>query len=209
MMVPAGKPIPAEAGLIILPGSKSTIADLKHLRRQGWDIDIQAHYRQGKAVLGICGGYQMLGRMIHDPEGIEGPPESVSGLGLLQVETTLSPQKRLRLSQAQHIASGETISGYEIHLGATAGDDCTRPFSMNNGRPDGAISKDGLIMGTYVHGGFSADGFRSAFLKSLGGKTSALSFSHRIEETLDNLAAHLDAHLDLDGILSVSSEVAL
>ena len=203
----AGEAIPGDTRLVIIPGTKSTIADLAALRREGWDIDIQAHRRRGGHVLGLCGGYQMLGRAIHDPQGLEGPPGSSDGLGLLDVETTLSPDKTLTRVSGTHRSTGAAIAGYEIHLGRTAGPDCARPFATLGTSPDGATSPSGLIAGTYLHGCFAGDGFRSAFLASLGAMAGSLRFEHLVESTLDGLAAHLEAHLDLDRILALAESV--
>jgi adenosylcobyric acid synthase len=199
-----GQPIPASARLVVIPGSKSTIGDLSALRNEGWDIDLKAHVRRGGKVLGLCGGYQMLGRHIHDPLGIEGPAASVDGLGLLDVETTLTPDKTLREVTGTHLASGACINGYEIHLGETAGPDTARPFANLGGRPDGATSPSGLVEGTYLHGCFTSDTFRSAYLANLGLEASGLAYEQTIEETLDRLADHLETHLDLDRILELA-----
>ena len=200
----AGEAIPGDCTLVIIPGSKSTMADLKALRQAGWDIDLKAHVRRGGRVLGLCGGYQMLGRLIHDPEGLEGAASSVEGLGLLEVETTLLADKTVTQTQAMHALSGQLINAYEIHLGTTSGPDCTRLFAQTPNGPEGATSPDGFVTGTYLHGCFSADGFRQAFLKSLGAAPSNLVFDQRIEQTLDDLAAHLETHLDLDKILDLA-----
>jgi adenosylcobyric acid synthase len=203
-IVQSGKVIP-ESDLIILPGSKSTLADLAFLRDQGWDIDIAAHVRRGGHVLGLCGGFQMLGRVISDPDGTEGPPASAPGLGLLDVETVLEPIKTLSNVSAVHVASQLPISGYEIHLGRTTGPDCARPFAHIDGRPDGAIAPGGRVVGTYLHGCFSGDAFRRAYLESIGAAPSHLAFDEVIEATLDGLATHLERHLDLDKILFLAT----
>jgi adenosylcobyric acid synthase len=200
----AGQAIPGDCALVIIPGSKSTIADLKALREAGWDIDLKAHVRRGGRVLGLCGGYQMLGRMIHDPQGLEGPAASVEGLGLLDVETTLLADKTVTETEAMHALSGQLITAYEIHLGTTTGPDCARLFAQTPNGPEGATSPDGLVIGTYLHGCFAADGFRHAYIKSLGAPPSDLAFEHLIEKTLDDLAAHLESHLDLDKILELA-----
>lgn len=202
-----GEAIPADAKLVIIPGSKSTIADLMALRAAGWDIDLKAHVRRGGRVLGLCGGYQMLGTHIHDPQGLEGQPQSVEGLGLLNVETTLLPEKTTTKTQAIHALSGQLISGYEIHLGKTTGPDCARLFAQTANGPEGASSPSGLVTGTYLHGCFTADGFRHAFLKTLGINANTFAFDLTIENTLDQLADHLAAHLDLDKILSLAGDV--
>jgi adenosylcobyric acid synthase len=204
VIVPPGRPIPAEARLVLIPGSKSTIADLAFLRAQGWDIDIAAHVRRGGRVLGLCGGYQMLGRSISDPEGVEGPAGTVAGLGLLAVDTELSPDKTTLSVHGRYVASGEPITGYEIHLGRTKGPDCARPLVEIEGRPDGATSADGSVAGTYVHGLFGADGFRRVFLAGLGAPASDVAYEAAVEAALDGLAAHLEKHVDIDRILTIA-----
>lgn len=206
-IVQPGQPLPGNTNLVIIPGSKSTISDLEDLRRQGWDIDIAAHARRGGHVLGLCGGYQMLGHKIHDPEGLEGPAGSADGLGLLDIETTLTRHKTLTNVTARHVASNASMSGYEIHLGKTTGPDCNRPFAMIGDQPDGAISPSGRIAGTYMHGSFAADAFRQAYLNSLGAETSDIEFEAQIDKTLDDLACHLKAHLDIDRILDIAGPV--
>jgi adenosylcobyric acid synthase len=202
-----GEPIPGDTGLVIVPGSKSTMADLAAVRATGWDIDLMAHVRRGGRVLGLCGGYQMLGQTIHDPGGLEGEASSMKGLGLLAIETTLLPEKTLTRVSATHFASGQVIEGYEIHLGASHGPDCVRPFARIGSADDGATSADGLVSGTYIHGCFASDGFRSAYLKSLGASASDLAFESLVEKTLDELAAHLEQHLNLDRILELAGEI--
>lgn len=202
-MIGAGRPIPGNCDLVILPGSKSTCADLGYLRAQGWDIDLRGHIRRGGRVLGICGGYQMLGRAIHDPEGVEGAPGSVEGLGFLDVETVMTPDKTLSRTQAIHAATDAMIDAYEIHIGRTAGPDCKRPFALVDGQPEGATTPDALIAGTYLHGMFINDAFRSAFLVELGAAPASYSYSATVETTLDALARHLEKHLDIDGLLAL------
>ena len=203
-MVPAGTPLPADAALVILPGSKSTIGDLAFLRAQGWDEDLRAILRRGGRILGICGGYQMLGKRISDPEGIEGLPGEVEGLGLLDVETVMTPQKRLALSDAQHLASNTSVGGYEIHIGQTSGPDCANPLMQVCGRAEGAISTDGRVSGTYLHGIFASDAFRAAFLSGLGAEATSLNYERAVDETLDALADHLETNCNLDGMLKVA-----
>jgi adenosylcobyric acid synthase len=198
-----GTALPADAGLVILPGSKATIADLAALRAAGFDIDIAAYVRRGGAVLGLCGGYQMLGRRVADPDGIEGPAGAVAGLGLLHVETVLAGDKRLEAVQGE--ALGAPFRGYEMHMGMTTGPDCARPFAkLAGGTADGAISADGRIAGTYVHGLFADDRQRSAWLTRLSAGPSAVAHDALVETTLDRLAAHVAAHLDLDRLLRLS-----
>ncbi len=205
--VQPGEPIPADSRLVIIPGSKSTVSDLAALRREGWDIDLLAHVRRGGLVLGLCGGYQMLGRSISDPQGLEGAAGQVDGLGLLDVETTLLPDKTLTRISGTHVPTGAALEGYEIHLGRTMGPATARPFALLDGHPDGAVSTNGQVMGSYLHGCFSSDEFRSKFLKSLGVQASTLRFEQTIETTLDALAQHLEAHLDLDRLLTLAEEV--
>lgn len=203
-MLRAGQPIPGDTDLVILPGTKSTRGDLAFLRQQGWDIDLLAHVRRGGHVLGICGGYQMLGQSVSDPQGIEGTPGETAGLGLLDVTTVMAPEKRLTRVHAQHVASGQSIAGYEIHIGRTAGPDCARPFARIDGVNEGAVSADGRVMGSYLHGMFRDDGFRAAFLSGLGVDSAALDYGAAVETTLDALADHVEAHLDMDGLLRVA-----
>jgi adenosylcobyric acid synthase len=203
-IVQPGAPIPADADLILLPGSKSTLGDLDYLRRQGWDIDILAHARRGGAVLGLCGGYQMLGRAVHDPDGIEGEGGSVDGLGLLEVETVLEPAKRLANVGGTHRATGAPLTGYEMHLGRTEGADRARHFALVEGKEEGATSLNGRIAGTYLHGLFASDGFRHAYLSALGAAGAKIAYEALVEETLDRLAQHLEAHVDLDLLLRIA-----
>jgi len=207
VMVEPGRPIPRHADLVILPGSKATRADLAALKANGWDIDIVAHHRAGGRVLGICGGYQMLGRSIADPDGIEGAPGTSPGLGLLDVETVLTPVKQLRVEQATHAESGAAIAGYHMHMGITEGAARATPFALVEGNPEGAISADKRVAGTYLHGLFAADGFRAAFLGSVA--TPGLDYEAGVDATLDALAAHLETHLDLDALLALTQPVKI
>ena len=175
-------------------------------RANGWDIDLAAHVRRGGHVLGLCGGYQMLGRGVSDPDGIEGRPGRTQGLGLLDVETVMKPGKRLALSQAHHLASGAPLSGYEIHLGETTGPDCARAWLTLGARPEGAASADGLVRGCYLHGLFSSDAFRAAYLAELGG-ASQPGYDAMVEKTLDALAAHIENHMNLDQVLDLAQDV--
>ena len=202
-----GRPIPGDTNLVIIPGSKSTMADLASLRATGWDIDLKAHVRRGGRVLGLCGGYQMLGREIHDSEGLEGSMGSVEGLGLLDIETTLLADKTLTRVKATHVASGQEIEGYEIHLGTSHGPDCAKPFARIGNHDDGATGADGLVSGTYIHGCFASDKFRSTYLKTLGAESSDLAFESVVEKTLDELAVHLEQHLNLDQMLELAGEI--
>ncbi len=203
-MLAPGRPIPADADLVILPGTKSTRGDLAFLRAQGWDVDLIAHRRRGGRVLGICGGYQMLGRLVADPDGVEGEPGESRGLGLLDVTTVMAADKRLTQVRAIHAESGLGLDGYEIHVGRTQGADCARPFAHVGGRPEGAVSADGRVIGTYLHGLFRDDAFRRHMLMRWGAETSDLSHAATIEATLEALADHLEAHLDVDALLAAA-----
>jgi adenosylcobyric acid synthase len=199
-----GTALPGDADLILLPGSKATIADLEALRAAGFHIDIAAHRRRGGIVLGLCGGYQMLGRTIADPGGIEGPPGTAEGLGLLDVATTLSNDKRLEPVSGT-TGDGVSFSGYEMHMGVTEGQDRARPFArLTGGSPEGAISADGQVIGTYVHGLFADDRQRTAWLQRFGAGPANIIYEDLIERTLDALAGHLAAHLDLDRLLKLA-----
>jgi adenosylcobyric acid synthase len=206
-IVGPGQPLPGDADLILLPGTKSTIGDLAYMREQGWDIDLAAHVRRGGRVLGICGGYQMLGQTIEDPLGIEGVAGSHDGLGLLDVRTLMQPQKTLTQVRARHVGSDRAVSGYEIHIGQTHGPDCDNHWLTVEGQPHGAMSPDGRVMGCYLHGLFSEDSFRAHFLSAIGAESGGLEFDRTIDQTLDLLAAHLEEHLDLDAILAIAGSV--
>lgn len=205
VLVRPGEPIPGDAALVLLPGSKTTIDDLDALRAEGWDIDIRAHLRRGGRVLGLCGGYQMLGRTLADPHGIEGAPRTVPGLGLLDVETVMTPEKRLEAVTGTSLADGLPLTGYEMHIGATSGPDAARPLvRLADGRLDGAVSADGLVSGTYLHGLFADDRQRAAWLARLGARASGHAYEAGVEEALDALAGHLEAHVDLGRLLALA-----
>jgi len=196
--------LPGDADLVILPGSKATIADLEVLRASGLEIDIRAHVRRGGWLLGMCGGYQMLGRTIADPQGFEGPPGKVDGLRLLDVETVLTGDKRLAPTFGA-TADGAPFKGYEMHMGVTDGPDRARPFArLTGGVNEGACSPDGRVFGTYIHGLFADDAQRSAWLLRIGAGPAAVAYDDLIESTLDRLAAHIAQHVDLDRLLSLS-----
>ena len=201
-MLGAGNAIPGDADVVILPGTKSTRGDLAYLRAQGWDVDLSAHIRRGGHVLGICGGYQMLGATIADPDGLEGPAGSDPGLGHLAIDTVMNPEKRLTRVQAVHSATGKPFDGYEIHLGRSEGVDRARPFAHVTGQPEGAINASGRVQGSYLHGMFRDDAFRAAWLAGFGAKASPTSYSATVECTLDALAQHLETHLDIGGLLA-------
>ncbi|MCW9041766.1 MAG: cobyric acid synthase [Pseudopelagicola sp.] len=203
-MLGPGRAIPGDADLVILPGTKSTRGDLAFLRAQGWDIDLLAHVRRGGRVLGICGGYQMLGRVVRDPEGIEGAAGETEGLGLLDIETVMTPEKRLCETGAVHVGTGADFRGYEIHIGRTQGPDRARPFVRIEGVDEGAASPDGRIVGSYLHGMFRDDGFRAAWLGALGAEAGETRYGAVVETVLDGLADHMEAHLDVGGLLAAA-----
>lgn len=205
-MVPAGQPLPGDSDLIVLPGTKATLSDLAFLREQGWDIDIAAHVRRGGAVLGICGGYQMLGRAVSDPHGIEGPPGKSPGLGLLDLGTELRGDKTLVEVAGREVDSGEQVHGYEMHVGITTGPDLERPMLAIDGRSEGAVSADGRIGGCYIHGLFAGDGYRHALLSRLRRRApSGMRYELEVDAVLDRLADHLEAHMPLDRLLAIAT----
>ena len=205
-LIRRGEAIPGDAALVLLPGSKATIADLAAFREAGFDIDLKAHVRRGGRVLGLCGGYQMLGRSIADPDGIEGPAGTVAGLGLLDVETVLTGDKTLTEVTGVTVADAVPFHGYEMHVGRTSGPDAARPFArLASGTLDGASSADGRVAGGYVHGLFADDRQRAAWLARLGAEAGGFSYEADVEATLDALADHLAAHCDVEAIWRLSS----
>jgi adenosylcobyric acid synthase len=199
-----GEPLPI-ADLVLLAGSKATSADLAAFRANGWDIDLAAHVRRGGRVFGICGGYQMLGGTIDDAQGIEGPPGRVEGLRFIEVDTVLTGDKRLAEISGEMITDDVPFRGYEMHVGVTTGPDTQRPvLRFDDGRSDGAASPDGRVSGAYVHGLFADDRQRKALVASLGATPSDFSYDAMIDDTLDALAEHLGAHVDLDRLLSLA-----
>ena len=202
VIVNPGEVIPGDADLVLIPGSKATLSDLKDFRAEGWDIDILSHHRRGGMVIGICGGYQMLGRRVEDPDGIEGPPGGADGLGLLDISTVISGDKALRKVSGVEAGSGAAISGYEMHMGDTIGPDTNRPWlTLDPDRADGACSVCGRIKGAYVHGLFSSDPFRSSFLSALHtDRTSNISYEAGVEAALDDVAEALESYLDVEAL---------
>lgn len=204
VFVPPGQHLPEDAGLVVIPGSKSTIGDLLGFRENGWDRDLVAHRKRGGHVVGICGGFQMLGRVVRDPDGIEGSVTETEGLGLLDVETLMEPEKTVRNVSARSPQFDLPLEGYEIHLGRTTGPDTLRPSAVINGAADGAVSVDGKVSGTYLHGLFSADAFRAKFLENLGVKGGGINYRAEVERALDEVAAELETHLDCDAIFGLA-----
>jgi adenosylcobyric acid synthase len=202
------QPVPGDAALVVLPGSKSTIADLASLREFGWDVDLRAHLRRGGSVLGICGGYQMLGRSIADPHGIEGPPSKVEGLGLFDVDTILEGDKVLIEVTGETVGSGVPFKGYEMHVGRTTG--ALQPLhKLGSGQVDGAVSADGRVAGCYIHGLLADDRQRQHWLERIGGQASAYTYEADVDATLDLLADHLEKHIDCDRLLELAREPRL
>ncbi|MAY61284.1 MAG: cobyric acid synthase CobQ [Rhizobiales bacterium] len=204
VFVRPGERLPADAALVVLPGSKSTISDLADFRAQGWDKDLAAHVRRGGRVIGVCGGYQMLGRAVRDPDGIEGPVRETEGLGLLDIETVLSPEKTVRNIHAVSVDRGEPLTGYEIHLGQTSGADCTRPFALIDGRPDGATSPDRKVSGTYLHGVFVSDAYRARLLSEFGVTGGVEDYRAEVDAALDRIAADLERYIDYDRLYEIA-----
>jgi len=205
ILVQSGEAIPGDADLVILPGSKTTMPDLQVLCAEGWDVDIHAHLRRGGHVLGICAGFQMLGNTLADPDGIEGNAGSVDGLGLLDIVTSMSGEKRLVEISGTELSCNETISGYEMHMGRTEGAGLDKPMLNLGGNRDGAISADGRVMGCYLHGLFSNDTFRQACLARFkAGRESGVAYENKVEETLDLLAAHCEEYLDVEAMIRLA-----
>ena len=198
-----GEAVPEDAAAIILPGSKATLSDLAALRAAGWDRSIAAAHALGATVVGVCGGYQMLGGAIRDPAGVEGGGEA-PGLGLLAVETVLAPAKTVANRTGRSVPHGTPVRGYEIHMGRTTGPDAARPAMMIEGEPDGAASADGRVWGTYLHGLFDEPGFRRAFLASIGAEGGGRDHREAVEDALDAVAARLDALVDFDAMLRLA-----
>ncbi len=201
-LVPLERALPPDADLVLLPGSKAVVADLEALHSSGMHACIQAHRRRGGWVVGLCGGYQMLGRWVRDPLGLEGSSAEAPGLGLLAVETVLESDKRVRLRRGLSWL-GVEVEGYEIHLGRSFGPGCMRPVVEGEDWRDGARSADDGIWGTYLHGIFANDAFRARFLARLGAR-AAIAYEAEVERTLDRLAAHLERHLDLDSLIRLA-----
>ena len=204
----SGQTVPADLQLVIIPGSKATVTDLEFLYREGWHIDLAAHVRRGGRLLGICAGYQMLGRSIDDQEGLEGPPRTIAGLGYLDIDTVLSQRKALRMV-AGHFCDGDAaFTGYEMHMGITRGPgSVTRPYlQFKDGSFDGAISGDGRVAGCYVHGLMRDTSARQQLLSALGASGSAIDYPASVDGALDEIAAALAAALDIEALLTISHE---
>ena len=204
-IVRSGAALPGSADLVLLPGTKSTLGELAWFRQQGWDIDLQAHVRRGGRVMGICGGYQMLGKRVRDPEGVDGTPGDGPGLRLLEVETTMEARKHLNRVEAIHLATGKAVAGYEIHCGRTDGPDCVRSVFRIGDRDEGASSADGRICGTYLHGCFASDTFRRAWIQALGGNPGCVKYGDAVDGALETIAEAMEKHLDIGAILDIAT----
>ncbi len=204
VFVHRGENIPVDADLIVLAGTKSTISDMAEVIANGWREQILAHADAGGRIIGICGGYQMLGHEILDPDRIEGSAAKIAGFGLLDVVTVLEQSKTVRVSQAQSVEFDSELNGYEIHLGRTQGPDCSHPMLLLEGKKHGAINNKGNIAGCYLHGLFANDDYRAKLLASLGGQSDGISYLTRLDRALDELAGEMEAHLDVDGILRLA-----
>jgi len=202
--VAPGQVIAADTDIIIIPGTKSTLADLAFLRAQGWDIDILSHVRRGGRVIGICGGYQILGRKLHDLAGVEGLAGSSEGLGLLDVETWLDGPKTVKQVTGRLARRHGAFSGYEIHIGQTKGPDTQNPAAFIEGQAHGALSPDHRVMGLYVHGLFDTAQTRDALFPELAGQVSPVDQSQRIDAALDRVADALERHLDIPNLSRIA-----
>ncbi|MBU4531062.1 MAG: cobyric acid synthase [Hoeflea sp.] len=207
VFVRPGERLPSDAGLVILPGSKSTIADLADFRRQGWDKDLEAHRRRGGMIIGICGGFQMLGQNVRDPQGLEGGETEAEGLGFLDIDTEMAPEKTVRNTTARSAVHDVDLSGYEIHLGVSRGADSVRPMTILDGRPDGAVSVDGKVSGTYLHGLFASDAYRARLLAEFGLRGGETNFRADVDTALDEIAADLDRLVGFERIMAASGSI--
>ncbi len=200
-----GDPFPKDVDMVVLPGSKSTISDMQELRENGWEEPIKAFARGGGNVIGICGGYQILGRKISDPDRLEGDVAEIDGLGLLDVETRLTPEKTVHTIEPVSLEFDTLLSGYEIHMGRTEGSDCARAMVSLDGRSDGAISPEGNVRGCYLHGLFGSDAYRKQLLRHCGFEAEeGVSYAASVEQALDELAEAMEHYLDVDGLLSLA-----
>ena len=201
---PPGSPLPGDADLIVLPGSKATLSDLAFVRDQGWDIDLKAHVRRGGRVLGVCGGFQMLGRTVADPDGIEGPGGAAPGLDLLEVDTVIRGDKVLEPSSGRLVDGGD-YEGFEMHIGRTTGLGLQRPFAIRaDGSPEGAVSPDGRVAGCYIHRLFDSGSARAAFLATLGARSQGEDHAAKVDGALDRIARELERHLDIAALAAIA-----
>ncbi|MEX0343997.1 MAG: cobyric acid synthase [Rhizobiaceae bacterium] len=205
LFIRPGERVPSDATLVVIPGSKSTIADIKAFRENGWDDDLRRVRQAGGYIAGLCGGYQMLGNMVRDPDCIEGEDREIAGLGLLDIETVMEPEKTVRNTSARSIRFDAAVEGYEIHLGLTTGPDCSRPVLRMGDRVDGAVSEDSKVWGTYLHGIFGADDFRHQLLESLGASGPMVRYRQSVETALDRIADTLERTVDCQAIFDAAA----
>jgi adenosylcobyric acid synthase len=198
-----GRYIP-RADLIVLAGSKSVQADLDWLMREGWEPEIKRHLRYGGKLIGLCGGMQMVGTWLHDPHGFEGAPGSKPGLGVLNYQTTLEPQKQLREVRGRLAVSGARVSGYEIHMGVTVGPALAHPaILLDDGRPEGARSEDGQVFATYLHGLFDEPEACMALLAWAGlERPMTVDYAVLRDESIERLADTLNKNVQIDRLLA-------
>ena len=207
VFVAPGEPLPLDAHLIVLPGSKATITDLAFLREQGWEHELHTYVRRGGRVMGICAGYQMLGRYVRDPDRIEGTRRVIAGLGLLDIETTMTPRKTLRQIAGIDVTTNTRVTGYEMHIGVSTGRAAAQPMiRFDDGGIDGAISDNGRISGCHVHGLFASTAYRAALLAALGADSTGEHHAARVDAALDEVAATLERTLSIDKLLALSAE---
>ena len=204
--IPPGQPLPREADAIILAGTKSTLADLAMLRSEGWDHDILAAWRTGAHLVGLCGGFQMLGKRVEDADAADGMAGSADGLGLFDMTTAMTREKIVRPIDGTTLADGDPVTGYEIHTGCSQGPALEKPFCrLDDGTCDGALAAGGRLIGTYLHGVFASDAFRSRWLERLrSGRSSTLDYEDSVDNALDELADGLEAALDVDALLALA-----
>ena len=204
--IPPGQPIPREADAVILAGTKSTLADLAMLRNEGWDYDIIAAWRTGAHIVGLCGGFQMLGNRIEDADAADGLAGTADGLGLFDMTTVMTRKKVVRPISGTTIADDDAVTGYEIHTGLSQGPALEKPFSrLEDGVLDGAVAAGGRLIGTYLHGVFASDAFRSRWLEKLrSGRSSTLNYEDGVDTALDELAEGLEEALDVDALLALA-----
>ena len=202
-LAPADAPLP-DCDLILLLGSKAVLSDLAFIKQQGWHKDIERHHRLKKPIIGLCGGYQLLGRTIDDPSGIEGIQGKRDGLGLLNVHTHLQPSKTLTRTTSRHRTTQQRVCGYEIHIGTTTGADTTTPMLLPDPEhprkhgDSGAVSPCGTVQGCYMHGLFANDDFRANCLK-----TNSASYETSLQNSLNALADTVEQEIDIDALLDV------
>ena len=202
-MIKSGDRIPNDADLVIIPGSKSTIDDLLFLRKNKWDLDLKKHLIKKKYILGICAGFQILGKEIYDSDLNESKIMKVKGLGLLDVTTKMKKKKKTIKVSALHLESNISFSGYEIHIGETEGKDCLTPFSLIKNKKDGAISKNGLVMGSYIHGMFINNTFRSFFLNKILGIKSKLNYQKELNQNLEEFSNLIKKNINIKELLNL------